>query len=94
MIASETIAIFDNNSDGFDRRLVYKNMYKLGIYYGYPKCCINAFIVSHSRNDSFVVECEGGFVPCDKHLDMITFGYCNTSDLIQNRKCEVMFPHG
>lgn len=93
MIACEN-RIVNNNPNDFNKRLVYKNMYKLGIYYGYPKCCINAFIVSQNNNVPFVVECEGEFVPCDKHLDMITFGHCTTSDLIQNRICETMFPRG
>lgn len=93
MIACDNIRVC-NNSTEFNKRILYKNIYNLGIYYGYPKCCINAFIVSQYKDVPFIVECEGGFVPCDKHLDMISFGYCNTSDLIQNRKCEIIFPHG
>lgn len=66
-----------------------------GAYYGYPSCCVNAF-VRRPMNAGFTEDEEkyskAGFLPCKKHLKMIKQGKIQIEDLIQNRECNTPFP--
>lgn len=66
-----------------------------GAYYGYPSCCINAF-VRRSYDTPFTQDEKDyameGFLPCKKHLKMIKRGLIKIEDLIQNRQCPTPFP--
>lgn len=83
----------ERNSDGFyiiDKR---KMWLEKGIYYGYPKCCIDSFM---NRNKDVIqtkVSFNTGFIPCidcskklkkPRDIDLI----------IKNRKCQTIFPCG
>jgi hypothetical protein len=86
--------------------LTYKeycsNKRKLGEYYGYPDCCIEAFIGrKHDKRrvrDICPRSCKAarrtGFIPCDKHAEEILRGSIRIEDLIVDRKCETRFPNG
>lgn len=76
-----------------------------GIYYGYPKCCINFYLkhcgVSYWYNkflDKYPKAnrlLDGkGFIPCEKHLKEIEKGKILPKDLIKNRKAKNKYPIG
>jgi hypothetical protein len=52
-----------------DNRIILKSIYAKGIKCGYPKCCINAFIVLCANNPDLLF-CEDvcDYIPCDKHM--------------------------
>lgn len=64
----------------------------LGVFYGYPRCCINEFC-NDIINDRFPNRSidGSGFVPCKKHYEQIRKGELNLSDLIKNRVCKEEF---
>ena len=64
-----------------------------GIYYGYPRCCINEFIYRCNQpiNISPLV-CVNGFIPCKKHTQQIIDKVIDIKDLIKNRECIWEFP--
>ena len=67
--------------------------YTLGIYFGYPNCCITNFCndllnekdCSHRNIDG------SGFVPCEKHYNEIKNKKTTLKDLVKNRICDVEF---
>jgi len=74
---------------------------KLGQYYGYPGCCIDAFM---NRRKLTVIEkktiyklnfetSKHGFVPCDNHATEILTKKIKLEELITNRKCKSIFPN-
>lgn len=77
---------------------------KKGTYYGYPKCCIEAFIERSlkiiedfsKRNELFTKNqldiTYGGYVPCVQCADKIVSNKLDISSLIENRICKTKFP--
>lgn len=66
-----------------------------GNYYGYPSCCINAFIrrsIDVEFTEDELLYSKGGFLPCKKHLKMIKQGKITIESLIQDRQCVTSFP--
>lgn len=78
---------------------------KYGTRYGYPVCCINAFIDRHNHNilnpDNYIhisriqsrVSKGTGFLPCSYCCWKILSGKCKLEDLIKNRKDRSIFPN-
>lgn len=71
-------------------------VYEMGVYFGYPKCCINWYIddkiygrISSDRN---IVGNKTGFVPCNYHIKMIERNEIKIEDLIQSRVTKKPFP--
>ena len=64
-------------------------MRELGEYYGYPDCCIRAFLTKQHGKNPFG---EHGFIPCAKCTAKIQRGETTLENLIQNRECETPFP--
>jgi hypothetical protein len=75
----------------------YKIMYKNGSYYGYPKCCINDFVI-RIHNEGYrepIQELAGrytGFTPCVKCSEKIVSKNLSPGDILKNRKCNHTFP--
>ena len=75
----------------------YSKMYKLGSYYGYPKCCINDFVMrKHNNKESKPIQefagiCTG-YVPCLQCSEKIISKKLSLTELIKNRKCKKVFP--
>ena len=70
-----------------------------GKYYGYPKCCVQAFNNQLLRGrrphpEQLSVTNHGGFVPCLRCSKLIIDGKIKIEDLIQNRECELPYPNG
>lgn len=65
-----------------------------GKYYGYPKCCIDAFANNFdSITDDQKIAGKGtGFIPCPQHTEMILDGKIKLEDLIKNRAHKHPFP--
>jgi hypothetical protein len=76
----------------------------LGIYYGYPECCIREFHAVMFETDpakkaemkkrrklNHAVSNGTGFIPCDHHTALVHSGAIVLSELIQNRICERPF---
>ena len=61
-------------------------LYFLGVYYGFPKCCIKSF----PKTRNYDKNNRTGFLPCEtcykKNIKL--------NDLIENRVCEKPFPNG
>ena len=79
----------------------YANKRKVGIYFGYPKCCIEFYMKSifdkNMQNEvqqSMEVSNETGFIPCTKHAQQIMKKEITLSDILCNRECETTFPNG
>lgn len=69
-----------------------------GIFFGYPSCCINSFVANFGTPDNasrFDVSNNTGFVPCEKHAQMIRNNECTLESLVDKDKrlCEVPFPN-
>ena len=66
-----------------------------GKYYGYPKCCIDAFCNREGFEltpaQEQVID-NHGFIPCQKHALMIIKGKTTLKDLIKNRECQYVYP--
>lgn len=67
---------------------------RLGRYYGYPECCINAFCkTTNLTKEQQKVHGGTGFIPCPQHSIEILNGAIKIEDLIVNRQCEKEFPN-
>lgn len=72
-----------------------------GVYYGYPKCCIDNFIAMSGINfarsartiEQNKVHQNNGFIPCPVCAANIVAGKNNLQDLIKNRFCPEPFPN-
>ena len=69
---------------------------RYGHYYGYPPCCIQAFIDRYKKNEkpSEYLRTAGngtGFIPCEKHAELILKNKITISDCICGRICEKPF---
>jgi hypothetical protein len=68
--------------------------YQMGVYLGYPKCCIYEFM--WHDGDRFTCPKEVhkgyGFIPCTEHTNEILAGKTRLEDLITNRICPTPFP--
>lgn len=66
-----------------------------GLYFGYPKCCIEDFVnrfpepppVERREIHNFK-----GFIPCKECCDKILSGKATLESLITNRICQTAFP--
>ena len=67
--------------------------YSLGIYFGYPKCCITQFCseIINERDPSERNIDGSGFIPCREHYLEIISGDIKLIDLIKNRVCNDKF---
>lgn len=73
---------------------------KYGKRFGYPKCCIEAFIERNKDDDNFIppnriqkrVGNRTGFIPCSYCTWKVLSGQCKLEDLIENRKDRKTFP--
>lgn len=75
--------------------VVVKNTKEMGIYYGYPSCCIAQFINKKKNTTENIFILRGnttGFMPCDNCNERILLGDICITDLIQNRQCPFPFP--
>lgn len=61
-----------------------------GIFYGYPDCCIRAFMTPDRGTNHPLI--GTGYIPC-KACEKKTMGELITV-IDRNRFCEVPFPHG
>jgi len=85
------------NKNTYTNREFYKNIYKNGIYYGYPKCCINSYISHHYNETSFThiqlcVSSGTGFIPCLRHAEYLCARNMNIETIIGKRECFLAFP--
>lgn len=76
---------------------LHKELWKLyGIYFGYPKCCVNAFIKGRFWNhlpEKLKPKCKGkGFVPCKRCCNKILKNNLKIKSLIKNRICKTKYP--
>lgn len=77
------------------RPTYYQHWRERGAYYGYPSCCINAFVrrpINATFTENEEKYSKAGFLPCKKHLKMIKQGKIQIEDLIQKRECKTSFP--
>ena len=88
-----------NNTDNNKSEDSYKQMKadgyrQSGLYYGYPSCCIEEFVMNNVYNKgcSLISAAYGGFVPCQKHTMMIVNKKINIKDLIGKRSSQYAFP--
>lgn len=73
---------------------------KQGKLYGYPKCCIKAFIANNSDSNNIIEptiiqECisnGSGFIPCSHCCWKVLSNQCKLADLIKDREEENPFP--
>lgn len=70
-----------------------------GIYYGYPKCCIEEFVKyppseRTTAQNAYSVHQGKGFIPCAKHAMLILKEEITLESLITNRQCPTAFPIG
>jgi len=66
-----------------------------GRYYGYPECCIFAFIESFATRESgknYISNNRSGFLPCFACAQKVINKEIKIKDLIKNRECETAFP--
>lgn len=72
-----------------------KDRYELlGKYYGYPKCCIDSFIIDTKRTRCQTSAHKGlGFIPCNNCATKIMNGENTIEQLIKNRICSKIFPN-
>ncbi len=71
-------------------------LYESGVYFGYPKCCINAFIKDAMENNEEAVTQRDtknglGFIPCTTHSTLIKAGIIKPEDLITDRVCKTPY---
>lgn len=89
--------IYEEIQDIVTLRISYKIMYEMGSYYGYPKCCINSFVLkTHNEQETKPIqEAAGrysGYIPCVKCSKHIITKNLSLNDLIKNRTCKNTFP--
>jgi hypothetical protein len=80
-----------------------QHAYEVGIFSGYPKCCINEYIENVRTNTKFEDKRQkagyykgswaGGFIPCTKHADKIIDENKSVARIIRNRICTSRFPY-
>jgi hypothetical protein len=71
----------------------------MGVYFGYPSCCIQWFVENFGEPDEFIelnkrqesVHGGNGFIPCPKCAEKVTKKTIST--LIRNRICDKKFPN-
>jgi hypothetical protein len=64
-----------------------------GRYYGFPKCCIDAFCKIGKTSKARTKASDGsGFIPCAKHAAQINSEKIKLTSLIKNRVCKSKFP--
>jgi hypothetical protein len=80
-------------------KVQFKLYKQIGIYLGYPICCINSFIkrgyklpTKNQINASILNNKRTGFIPCSNHAKQINKGNISITDLINNRKHPYQFP--
>jgi len=83
----------DSSTDNYNKMRA-DNFRQNGIYYGYPSCCIEEFIMNnvYEKGCSLISAAYGGFVPCQKHTQMILNKKINIRDLIGKRSSQYEFP--
>ena len=64
----------------------------MGVYYGYPMCCMKAFCNFESDRDIAVHRCLG-FLPCPSCADKVRAGAITLEGLIKDRICNTPFPN-
>jgi len=68
---------------------------KQGEFFGYPKCCVRAFVCRVSgkkTQDKQLKAAHAGFIPCPKHADNILKKEVDIGDLIQKKRlCPIAF---
>ena len=102
--AKQHITLFANRALSIVKHLEtdqdqYTRIYETGLYYGYPKCCIDEYaddsINSNHGRIGHRNQISGGnkkqFVPCTKHSIEIQAGLIKLEDLITNRVCKQPF---
>jgi len=68
-------------------------MCRRGVYYGYPKCCIEQFEndlktgICYVDRKNRLKASKNGFVPCDFHASLINRGVALITTILINRKC-------
>lgn len=73
---------------------------KYGKRFGYPKCCIQAFIERNIDDDNIIppnrvqirVGNGTGFIPCSYCCWKVISGKCKLEDLLKDRKERRQFP--
>lgn len=76
------------------------NWIKYGNRFGYPQCCIDAFVHRNIDDDNVIlpnriqirVANKKGFIPCSYCCWKVLSGQCKLEDLITNRKERKPFP--
>lgn len=68
-----------------------KRWVALGIYFGYPACCIEDFCKDTTITTKQKDLCKDGFIPCPDCCEKIT-SRVQLKDLITNRICKTPFP--
>jgi hypothetical protein len=74
-----------------------ESMKQLGIFYGYPECCIDSFLKvpsSERTRDQRRAHKNNGFIPCHNCSVKIINGEITLEGLITNRVCRNRFPIG
>ena len=77
----------------------YTRIYETGLYFGYPKCCIDEYAEDSINSDHGRIghrnSISGGnqknFVPCTKHSIEIQAGLISLESLITHRICKDKF---
>jgi len=70
-----------------------------GKFYGYPDCCIKDFTYRFKNNfikpteNQIKVSNKTGFIPCQLCCLKIEKKELNLEELINNRECDIKFPH-
>lgn len=89
-------------ADGKYKHIKSMDMRTLGVYFGYPSCCIQYFLnrkdledESHEQQLLYDkgITCQG-FLPCVACARKILCEDIKIDDLIINRKCETPYPIG
>ena len=75
----------------------YNDKRKLGVYFGYPECCIDFFMNKSTqlRKQETIngkASNGSGFIPCTKHAQQILNKEIRLVDILHNRECEAIFP--
>ena len=84
----------NNKPENSHKKMQENNCRQAGLYYGYPSCCIEEFIMNNIYNKgcSLITAAYGGFVPCEKHTMLILNKKINIRDLIGKRSSQYAFP--
>jgi hypothetical protein len=74
-----------------NQEINYRELF--GKYYGYPKCCIDSFIIGtkKTRNQRYSHK-RLGFIPCNNCATKIMNGEITIEQLIKNRIYSKAFP--